>query len=515
MKLKKPIMLMILDGYGYNESQYGNAVKQANTPVMDMIWNKYPHILANASGKAVGLPAGQMGNSEVGHTNIGAGRVVYQSLSLVNNEIKEKRFKKNKILLEAINKAKKNNSKIHLLGLLSDGGVHSMNTHLYELLDMVKEHGVDDKTFIHIITDGRDVAPKTSVKYIEELISKLESNKATIATICGRYYTLDRDQRWERVQKSYDAMVNRTSPSFNDPIKYINDSYNKDLTDEFVEPAFNEDVPNGKIDSKDSVIFYNFRPDRAREISHMLIGSSSYEYKLSGEKLKNIYLATMRPYLGIKSNIIYPNAQLKNTIGEVLYNEKLTQIRTAETEKYPHVTFFLDGGIAEFDYKTETKILIPSPKVATYDMKPEMSAYELTDALLEKIEGIDATIINFANPDMVGHTGDLKAVINSVEAVDECMGKIYKKFVEELGGTIMIVADHGNADEMLYEDGSSMTKHTTNPVPVVITDETIKFKKEFTDFSNVKAKLADFVPTLLKIADVKIPKEMTGNILVE
>jgi len=512
--IKKPVMLLILDGYGYNKERKGNAIAQAKTPFFDKLWKEYPHILSNASGELVGLPKGQMGNSEVGHSNIGAGRIMYQSLTLVNKEIKEGNFAKNKVINEAIDKSIKNKSNIHLMGLYSKGGVHSHYDHLFALIDKVVESKVDQNTYLHLFTDGRDVSPKASEEDLNLLIEKIKDTKVKIASISGRYYSMDRDKRWERVQKAYDVIVNRKGNEFTNVIDYILDEHKNNVTDEFIAPAYNSEV-NGQVNSKDSIIFFNFRPDRAREISHMFIKSKAFDYKPEGKKIKKIYLATMRPYLDIKSNIIYPIEKIVNTIGEVAFKNNLTQVRTAETEKYPHVTFFIDGGVEEFNFKTESKYLIDSPKVATYDLKPEMSLFEVTDNLIKNIEGKDLLIVNFANPDMVGHTGVMDAVIKSVEVVDKCLEKVYNKFVKEIGGIMFITADHGNADEMLYKDGSPMTKHTTNPVPLIITDKNIIFKEEYTNEKNPQAKLGDYAPTVLKLLNIEKPKEMTGNILIK
>ena len=511
---KKQVLLMILDGFAHSKNKKGNAIAAAKTPNFDNLWNKYPHTYASGSGEQVGLPEGQMGNSEVGHLNIGAGRVVYQSLSLINKEIREKKFAKNKIINEAIKNAKKNKTSLHLMGLLSDGGVHSYNKHLYELIRVAKENNIDDSTYIHIFTDGRDVAPDSGINFVKELNKEIKNTKVKIASISGRYYSMDRDQRWEREQKAYDVMVNGKGQTFSDIEKYIENQYQEKITDEFIVPAYNEKVKQFIGDS-DSIIFYNFRPDRAREISHLLIGSKAFDYKPEGKEIKNLYYATMRPYLDIKSQVIYPNDELKNTLGEVIYNNGLSQIRAAETEKYPHVTFFIDGGINEFNFKTEKKILINSPKVATYDLKPEMSIYEVTKAVIKEMNNYDLTILNFANPDMVGHTGDFNAVVKAVEAVDECIGKIYQNFVEKNNGIMFITADHGNAEEMIDSKGKPITKHTTNPVPVIITDKNIELKKEYTSLEKPVAKLGDYAPTILKILGVKIPKEMTGKVLIK
>ncbi len=506
-KNKKPIALVILDGVGQAPPSEGNAVKLASTPNINKWTNEYPNILINASGTYVGLPDGQMGNSEVGHTNIGAGRVVYQSLELINNEIKEQKFLKNKVINDAIEHVKKHNSKLHILGLVSDGGVHS---HIDHIVELAKYGNENVKTYLHAFADGRDVGPKSAWTFSNKIIE----NNIKVASISGRYYSMDRDKRWERVQKAYDVLVNRIGNSYKKAKHYIDEQYKKGNTDEFLEPAFSENY-DAKIEDNDAIIFANFRPDRARELSHMFIGSNveitGYDHQ-PVVKRKNLFFATMREYTGINANIIYPNERLKNTLGTFLEKKGFVQMRAAETEKYPHVTFFLDGG-EEIKKKKEKRILVDSPKVSTYDLTPEMSSRKLTDKIIENADNVDVFIINYAQPDMVGHTGVLPAVIKSVEAADEMLGKLYEKIVLEMKGILIVTADHGNADEMLDENGEPITKHTTNPVQVIITDKNIEFKDKFK--KDIIGKLGDLAPTILKLLNIEKPKEMTGEELIK
>ncbi|BDV03109.1 2,3-bisphosphoglycerate-independent phosphoglycerate mutase [Candidatus Hepatoplasma crinochetorum] len=510
-KTKKPVALVILDGYGQAPAGKGNAVKLAKSPNIDKWKKQFPSILMNTGGKFVGLPDGQMGNSEVGHMNIGAGRIVYQSLALINKEIKEDLLKDNKILLKAINYAKKNNSNFHIMGLCSDGGVHAHIDHIITLAKIAKDHNVN--VFVHAFTDGRDVSPVSSQQSIKKLIDA----KINIASISGRYYAMDRDKRWDRIQLSYDVIVNRKGENFKDIFKYIQEEYKKKVTDEFLIPAYNKNL-DGQIKDNDAVLFANFRSDRAREMSHMLIGSNkkitNYDYEAKGKRLKNLFYASMREYAGIKTNILYPAKHMKHLLGEVLENHKLVQMRAAETEKYPHVTFFLDGQ-QEIPKKHEKRILVDSPKVATYDLKPEMSAYELTDRIIENANDVDVFIINYAQPDMVGHTGSIPAAIKACEVADQMLGRLYDKIVNKMGGVMIITADHGNSDVMLTKEGKPMTAHSLNPVLTIITDQNLIFKDKFTNPKDIKSKLADLAPTILHLLDIKIPKEMTGEVLIK
>ncbi len=508
--MKKPVALVILDGVGEAEAYEGNAVTLANTPNLDKWTEEFPNILINASGEPVGLPDGQMGNSEVGHLNIGAGRTVYQSLALMNKDVREGGLKTNEVIQKAIKHAKDNNSKINILGLISDGGVHSHIDHIVGLSKFFQEEGVDHT--LHGFTDGRDVDQKSAIRYFEVI----EQNNVPVSSISGRYYAMDRDQKWERAQKAYDVIADRKGEEFTSINEYIENEYSKDVLDEFFTPAFKTGTK--AIESGDAVIFINFRPDRARMISHMLVGSNEsitgYDYKAEQPMLENLYFASSREYAGIEQDIMYPPERMTNLIGEVLENNGLKQVRAAETEKYPHVTFFMDGG-QDITKANETRILVDSPKVPTYDQDPEMSCRPLTEKIIANADGQDVFLINFAQPDMVGHTGDISAVVKSIEVADEMLGKLYSKIVEEMGGVLIITADHGNADRMINKDGSVCTTHTTAPVKVIITDKEAEFKEEFTDRENIKGKLGDLAPTILKYAGVEKPAEMTGNILVK
>lgn len=499
--MKKPFVLTILDGYGLREEEQGNAVKLADNKAFNMLWNSYPHTELIASGQLVGLPKDQMGNSEVGHMNIGAGRIVYQPLELINKSIEEKEIYKNEELLKAITHAKDNSSKLHIMGLISDGGVHSHINHLMAILELCKQENVKE-LYLHLFTDGRDVLSTSAYNYISQVERKLEElGIGKIATISGRYYAMDRDNNYDRLKKAYDAIVNNIGPCKDSIKDYIEDSYQNKIIDEFFIPTiFNE---NGNITENDSVIVYNFRKDRLREILTALTNPEFNEMPVS--RFQNLKVVTMMPVVeSVIAEHAFDDPKLQNILGEYIEKQGLSQLRIAETEKYAHVTFFFDGG-KEMDYQNEKKILIPSPKVATYDLKPEMSAYKVTDSLLEELGNYDLVILNFANGDMVGHTGVLEAAIKAVESVDECLEKIYNR-VEELGGTMIITADHGNCEKMLDEEGNVLTAHTTNPVPFIIT------KKDL----NLKAgKLGDIAPTILELMNIEKPKEMTGESLIK
>lgn len=507
---KKPVALVILDGYGQAPAGKGNAVKLAKSPNITKWTKEFPNILMNTGGKFVGLPDGQMGNSEVGHMNIGAGRVVYQSLALINKEVEEDNLKDNKILLKAIAHAKKNNSNFHIMGLCSKGGVHAHIDHIIALAKIVESDGVN--VYVHAFTDGRDVSPTSS----KESIKKIYDANIKVASISGRYYAMDRDKRWERIKLAYDVISNRKGKSFNNIFDYINDQYKQKITDEFLIPAYNSNF-DAKIKDNDTILFANFRSDRAREMSHMLVGSNekvtNYDYKVN-DRRNNIFYATMREYAGIKSHVLYPAHHMKHLLGEILENHKLVQMRAAETEKYPHVTFFLDGQ-QEIPKKHERRILVDSPKVATYDLKPEMSAYELTDKIIANSEGVDVFIINYAQTDMVGHTGSIPAAIKACETADKMLKKLYDHIVLKMNGIMIITADHGNSDVMLTKEGKPMTAHSLNPVLTLITSKDVKFKTKFKDRNNIKAKLADLAPTMLHLLNIKVPKEMTGEVLIE
>ena len=503
-------MLMILDGFGDNKNKDGNAIKLANTPNIDKLMKKYPNTDIFTSGLHVGLPEGQMGNSEVGHTNIGAGRIVYQELTRITKSIEDGDFFSNPEFIAAIENCKKYNSKLHILGLVSDGGVHSHNRHLYGLLEMAKRRDFED-VYVHCFLDGRDTPPASAETYVAELQEKMkEKGVGKIASLSGRFYAMDRDKRWQRVQKCYDALVNGEGEKAGDPIKAIEDSYQKEVFDEFVVPTVmcNGNEPVAKIEENDSVIFFNFRPDRAREITRALVDP---EFDGFETKKMNLYYVCFTSYDETMPNvhIAFKKEPLKNTFGEVVSEAGLTQLRIAETEKYAHVTFFFNGG-EEKQYPGEDRILVPSPKVETYDMKPEMSAYEVTDKVCEALENdkYDVVILNFANTDMVGHTGSLQAAIKAVEAVDECVGKIVK-IIEEKQGNLLITADHGNAEQMIdYKTGEPHTAHTTNPVPIIL----VTANKEYKLKEN--GKLADLAPTMLDLMGIKQPEEMTGESLL-
>ncbi|QSS99537.1 2,3-bisphosphoglycerate-independent phosphoglycerate mutase [Pontibacillus sp. ALD_SL1] len=503
--------LIILDGYGMRDEEYGNAVKQANTPNFDRLWEQYPHTTLTAKGEAVGLPEGQMGNSEVGHLNIGAGRVVYQSLTRVNMSIREGDFYENERFIEAMEHAKKNDKALHLFGLLSDGGIHSHIEHLYALLEMAKNRGVE-KVYVHGFLDGRDVGQKSAKQYIEALQNKMdELGVGEIATLSGRYYSMDRDKRWDRVEKAYRAMVYGEGPTYQDPIELVDDSYANDIYDEFVLPSVMTDDagnPRATVEDEDAIIFYNFRPDRAIQISRTFANEDFREFERGDKAPQNTHFVMLTKFSEtVDGFVAYTPVNLDNTVGEVLAQNNMKQLRIAETEKYPHVTFFMSGGREE-EFDGEERILIDSPKVATYDEQPEMSAYEVTDALLQELDADkhNAIILNFANPDMVGHSGMLEPTIKAIETVDECLGKIIDKITEK-GGHAIITADHGNADEVTNSEGKAMTAHTTNDVPVIVTKDGLELREG--------GILGDLSPTLLDLLQVDQPKEMTGESLIK
>lgn len=508
---KAPVALIILDGFGCRSEQKGNAVFHAKKPNFDRYWNQYPHNHLTASGEAVGLPEGQMGNSEVGHLNIGAGRIVYQSLTRVNVAIREGEFEKNETLLNAIQHAKKHGTSLHLFGLLSDGGVHSHVHHLYALLRLAAEEGLK-KVYVHGFLDGRDVGPKTAGKYIEETLDKMkEYGVGEFATISGRYYSMDRDKRWERVEKSYRSMVYGEGPAYTNPLEVVEDSYNNGIFDEFVIPSVitkENGEPVATIQDNDAVIFYNFRPDRAIQISNTFTNKDFRSFDRGPKHPNNLHFVCLTHFSEtVDGYVAFKPVNLDNTLGEVLAQKGLKQLRIAETEKYPHVTFFMSGG-REAEFPGEERILIASPKVATYDLKPEMSAYEVTDALVKEIEAdkFDAIILNFANPDMVGHSGMLEPTVKAIETVDECLGRIVDLIVQK-GGTAIITADHGNADEVITLEGNPMTAHTTNPVPIIITKEGVSVRDG--------GILGDLAPTMLDLLNVEQPVEMTGKTLIQ
>jgi len=504
-------MLMIMDGVGINNEEKGNAFKQANTPNLDRLFLKYPNTHIQTSGMAVGLPNGQMGNSEVGHTNIGAGRIVYQELTRITKEIEDGDFYNNKELKAAMEHVKKNNSSLHLLGLVSDGGVHSHNSHLYALLEMAKREGIKN-VYVHAILDGRDTPPTSAVDYIKELEEKMkELDCGKIATLAGRYYAMDRDNRWERIKLAYDAMAYGKGEEFKIAQKAIETSYEAQEFDEFVKPVVItnlEDKPLATVEDGDSVIYFNFRPDRARELTKAFKLDSFNNFER--REYNDLFFVTMTQYDATIKNVhvAYKPQKLVNTFGEYISNKGYTQLRIAETEKYAHVTFFFNGGKEE-PYKGEKRILIPSPKVATYDLKPEMSAYEVTDNILKVIDekSCDVIIVNYANGDMVGHTGNMEKAIEAVEALDKCVGKVISK-IEEVGGEALITADHGNCEQMIdLKTGEPITSHSTFDVPLIVVSNRVKAVKP--------GRLCDIAPTLLTMMGEKIPKEMTGNSIVE
>ena len=506
---KKTTMLMILDGFGINENSEGNAVKLAKIPNINEIMKQYPNTIIHTSGLDVGLPEGQMGNSEVGHTNIGAGRIVYQELTRITKSIEDGDFFSNQELVSAIENCKKNNSKLHVLGLLSDGGVHSHMRHLFAILELAKRKDFED-VYVHCFLDGRDTPPASADGYIAELEEKMkEKGVGKIATISGRFYAMDRDKRWERIKEAYNALVNGEGHKFSSATAAIENSYQKEIFDEFVKPSVicKNDEPVATIGENDSVIFFNFRPDRAREITRAIVDPDFDGFERNFVKTYFVtftnYDETLLPYV----HIAFKKEEIKNTFGEYISKLGLTQLRIAETEKYAHVTFFFNGG-EEKQYEGEDRILIPSPKVETYDMKPEMSAGEVTDKVVEAINSrkYDAIILNYANPDMVGHTGSLEATVKALEFLDGCVKRVVDA-IENNDGTLLITADHGNAEQMIdYKTGELHTAHTTNPVPLVLIGRDVKLKE---------GRLADLAPTMLDLMNLAKPEEMTGESLIE
>ncbi|MBM0066181.1 2,3-bisphosphoglycerate-independent phosphoglycerate mutase [Alkalicoccobacillus gibsonii] len=508
---KKPVALIILDGFGLRDETKGNAVEQAKKPNFDRYYNEFPHATLKADGEAVGLPDGQMGNSEVGHLNIGAGRIVYQSLTRVNLAIREGEFFENQTFLDAIDHVNEKGTALHLYGLLSDGGIHSHIEHLFALLELAKRKNVK-KVYIHGFLDGRDVAPTSAETYLRSLQEKLnEVGIGELATVHGRYYAMDRDKRWDRLEKSYRAMVYGEGPSYENALDVLEDNYKNEIHDEFVIPSVltdKEGKPVATVQDNDAVIFFNFRPDRAIQLSQVFTNEDFRGFD-RGEKFpKNLHFVCLTKFSeSVDGFVAFKPTNLDNTLGEVLSQQNLRQLRIAETEKYPHVTFFFSGG-REQEFPGESRILIDSPKVATYDLQPEMSAYEVTDALVSEIEADkhDAIILNFANPDMVGHSGKLEPTIKAIEAVDECLGKVVDAILEK-GGAAIITADHGNADEVVTLEGNPMTAHTTNRVPVIVTEKGVTLRED--------GILADLAPTVLQLLDAKQPEEMTGKTLIK
>jgi 2,3-bisphosphoglycerate-independent phosphoglycerate mutase len=504
----KKIILIIMDGWGLGKVASADAIQNAKTPFVSSLYSKYPNTTLITCGEAVGLPGGQMGNSEVGHLNLGAGRIVYQELQRINVAVRDGSFAKNEVLLNAIRFAKKNNKPLHLFGLVSNGGVHSHIDHLKAIIDACKKEDLSE-VFIHAFTDGRDCDPKSGLGFIKELQVHLNNSVGKIASVSGRYYAMDRDKRWERIKLAYDSLVNGVGEKATDAIEAVENSYSKNVTDEFIKPTVivaEDQQPLAKIKDGDVAICFNFRTDRCREITQVLTQMDLPDH---GMKKLSLNYTTMTEYDKTYKdvNVVFETDNLNNTLGEILEQHGLKQIRIAETEKYPHVSFFFSGG-REKPFDGEKRIMISSPKVATYDLKPEMSAYEVTDALLPEIKNKTADFIclNYANADMVGHTGVWEAAIKAVETVDNCVGKIVTAGLEN-GYTTFLTADHGNSDYMINEDGSPNTAHTMNPVPFFIIDKEWRGKVK-------PGKLGDIAPTILIMMQLPIPREMTGEILI-
>jgi 2,3-bisphosphoglycerate-independent phosphoglycerate mutase len=506
--MKKKALLMILDGWGIGDGSKADVISQVPTPNLTYYKNHYPNSRLHASGEDVGLPDGQMGNSEVGHLNIGAGRVIYQDLVKINKECKTGEIRNNKTLTEAFTYARDNKHQVHFMGLLSDGGVHSLDRHLYYLCDMTKEYGIEN-VFIHGFGDGRDTDPRSGLGYMRNLLDHLKKSNGRVASFIGRYYAMDRDKRWERIKDAYDLLVSGKGKPVTDILAAMQESYDEGITDEFMKPVVVTDrsgKPVGTIKEGDVIVFFNFRNDRAKELTLVLTQKDMPE---AGMKTIPLFYCTMTPYDATFQglHIIYPKENADNTIGEVLADAGLHQLRIAETEKYAHVTFFFSGGREE-KFKNEERIMIPSPKVATYDLQPEMSAFGVKDAVIREIESgvFDFICLNFANGDMVGHTGVYEAIEKAVTTVDTCAGAVIKA-AHAAGYTVLVIADHGNADKAVNEDGSPNTAHSLNPVPsILITDDYKKINEGI---------LADVAPTLLSILGVQVPQEMTGKVLVE
>ena len=509
---KRPTVLMILDGYGLNDKTEGNAIANAKTPVMDKLMKEYPFVKGYASGMAVGLPDGQMGNSEVGHLNMGAGRIVYQELTRITKSIADGDFFENEGLMEAINNVNANNSALPLFGLLSDGGVHSHNTHLYGLLELAKRNGID-KVYVHAFLDGRDTAPTSGKEFMAELCDKMkEIGVGEVASVSGRYYAMDRDNNWDRIEKAYDAIANGKGETSECPVKAIEDSYAKELTDEFVIPVVIEKdgKPVATVNDKDSIVFFNFRPDRAREMTRAFCMDDFTGFNRGNRKNVTFVCFTEYDVTIPNKSIAFKKVSITNTLGEYLAAKGLKQARIAETEKYAHVTFFFNGGVEEPN-EGEDRILVDSPKyVPTYDKKPRMSAYTVCDKLSEAITGgkYDVIICNFANPDMVGHTGVMESAVEAIEVIDKCVGEVVE-FIKQVDGQLFICADHGNAEQLIdYETGEPYTAHTTNPVPFILVNADPVYKLR------ENGCLADIAPTLLELMGLEQPAEMTGKSLL-
>jgi 2,3-bisphosphoglycerate-independent phosphoglycerate mutase len=503
--MKSPLLLCIMDGYGIRKESYGNAIMRAKKPNIDKIFEENPFTTIEASGLAVGLPVGQMGNSEVGHTNIGAGRIVYQEFTRITKSIENGDFFKNDVLVSGIRNAVKYGKKIHIIGLLSDGGVHSHISHCFALIDMCKNLGAD-KVFVHPFLDGRDVSPTSGVGFLKDLQGKLnETGIGKIGTVSGRFYAMDRDNRWDREEKAYNALVNGVGDYYPDAAKHLKECYLNGITDEFTVPFVVSKDSN--INSGDTVMFFNFRPDRARELTKSLTDSDFCSFPCP-DRPRNVKFICFTQYDAEFDNVsvAFKPQILRNTLGEIISKSNKTQLRIAETEKYAHVTFFFNGGI-EKRYKGEDRILVPSPKVKTYDLQPEMSAYEISKELFNQIDSgkYDIIVLNFANCDMVGHTGIFDAAVKAVETVDDCVGALYEK-IKEVNGVMLITADHGNAEIMMDSDGAPFTAHTTQPVPFCVVNHQCKLREG--------GVLADIAPTILEILEIQQPKDMTGSSLL-
>lgn len=502
----KPLALIIMDGYGISTVTEGNAVACARKPNIDALMRKYPNTNIAASGLAVGLPEGQMGNSEVGHLNLGAGRVVYQDYTRISLAVEQNKLRENPVLLEVMDKARAGAKKLHFIGLLSDGGVHSHNTHLYALIEMAKERGLKN-VYVHAVLDGRDVPPKSAIAYFRELDSRMRAiGIGNVATVAGRYYTMDRDKRWERVEQGYRALIEGKGFRAGTPEQAVTDGYNRGESDEFLKPTIVD--PEGLVEDGDGVIFFNFRPDRAREITRAFVDPDFREFERANIRVNFVCMTQYDATL--KAPVAYGPQNLDSTLGEIISRKGLAQLRIAETEKYAHVTYFFNGG-RELPNPGEDRVLIPSPKVATYDLQPEMSAYLVTEAVVERVRSgkYSLIILNYANPDMVGHTGIYEAAVKAVEAVDACVGRVVEAVLAQ-GGAVLLIADHGNAEKMIdLETGQPHTAHTTNPVPfVLILDDGREHRLR------AGGVLADVAPTILDLMGIPVPKAMTGKSLI-
>lgn len=506
----KPLVLVILDGWGVSSRVEGNAIAQAKIPNFKSFLSDYPHCVLACSGEEVGLPEGQMGNSEVGHLNIGAGRVVYQELTRITRSIKDGSFYRNPVLLAAVNQAKIKNRSLHLIGLLSDGGVHSHLTHLYALLELAAREGLRN-VYIHAFLDGRDVPPESAREYFNQLGERLSKYGFAVATVMGRYYAMDRDRRWDRTGRAYNAMVYGEGIPAASPLEAVDLGYARSETDEFIQPTVimkGTGEPVARVEAGDPVIFFNFRPDRARQITRAFVDQDFTGFQRR-EDYPKVHFTCMTMYdKTIEAPVAFLPQELHNTLGEVLSRQGIAQLRLAETEKYAHVTFFFNGGV-ETPNPGEERILVPSPKVATYDQKPEMSAIEVTEKFLEQLalDKFEVIIMNYANPDMVGHTGDMSAAIAALETVDSCLGRLVRAVLEK-NGTVLVTADHGNADEMKDEKGSTFTAHSTNPVPFIL------INRDTAGITLRDGSLQDIAPTILRLLEIPKPEEMTGDTLI-